>query len=870
VTTDRAPLLEREEQLGRIRELIDASRRASGSLVLIAGEAGAGKTSLVRALASEMTRDTLVLQGYCDPLVTPRPLSPLYDIAADPDSGLTGLLGGDETPVEIFAELVDRLRRTSRPVVMVIEDVHWADTATLDLIRFVGRRIDSARAVMVCTYRDDEVGPAHPLRPVLGQVLPLPWTQLIRVPPLSEEAVAAIIGNRRLDAERVHALTGGNAFFVTEIIAGGGDLPPTIRDAVLARVSRLDEKPRRVVETVSIAPRFLELDRATFLAGTGTEDADAALAAGVILVEADRLRFRHELARAAVEESIPPARRLELHRTMLQLLEHEEPPDLARLAHHAIRSHSGREVAAYAPDAGREASQRASHRQAVEFFLAALDHSEHLDADTAAHLRVDLAQAYGILDHDAEALIHAERAAEHFIATDQPLAAARALAYVQGARWSLRDIPGSVAGLDDAIRLLEPLGPTRELAHMYYRRAHHLMLARHRRQAVEAAEMARRIAESASAEDVLWTVDMIRGTIDIVLGDAREGALQLRKAADEAKAIGNADQIALALSMIGSGGGEARIYDEAIPALEECVEHGLRFDQDARVVYARAWLARVAFEQGRWDDAATYVDLVDKTAVNREAIGMVTAFGALGRVRVRRGDPGGPEVLAPLVERQSDYEIQHVWSPIAGLAEHHWLAGRIDRMADVLRPGYERAIATDSEWARGELGFWMWKAGAIDGPPDGAALPFQLHMEGRWHEAAAAWRDIGCPYEEALALSEGDPDSVLSAIDIFDGLGARPAAAMARAHLRDMGVDRVPRGPNTATRSNPAGLTERQLEVLVLMAAGKSNGEIADRLFVSKKTVEHHVSAIFTKLGVTTRAKAIEEATRIGAVDTSA
>jgi DNA-binding CsgD family transcriptional regulator len=867
VITGRAPLFEREEQLGRIRELLDASRQGSGSLVLVAGEAGAGKTSLVRRIASDLDRDTLVLQGYCDPLVTPRPLSPLYDMAATPGSGLEGILDDEITVLDMFGTLIGRLRRTIRPVLMVIEDVHWADTATLDLLRYLGRRVDATKAVLVCTYRDDEVGPVHPLRPVLGQVLPLPWTHLVRVPPLSKSAVSEIIGSRRLDAGRVHALTGGNAFFVTEIVAGDGEMPTTIREAVLARVARLDEGARRVVETVSIAPRFLEMDRTTRLAGTGTEEVDAALAAGVVLVEADRLRFRHELARAAVEESILPARRLELHRSMLHALEQDETPDLARLAHHAIQSLSGREIAAYAPAAGREASQRASYRQAVEFFLAALDHRVHLDSDTEAHLRADLAQAYGVLDYDVEALGHAEKAADHFIATDQPLAAARALASVQDARWGLRDIPGSRAALDEAVRLLEPLGPTPELAHTHYLRAHLFMLSRHRVPAVEAVETARRIAESFADEGVLWKVDQISGTIEIVLGNAREGARQLRRSVDQAKATKSADRVALALSMLGSGGGEARIYDEAIPALEEGIEHGLRFDQDARVVYSRSWLARIAFEQGRWDDATAYADLVDKTAVDREAIGMITALGALGRVRVRRGDPGGPDVLGPIVERQADYEIQHVWSPIVGLAEYHWLAGKPERMADIVEPGYKRALDTDSEWARGELGFWMWRAGAIDGPPEGSASPFRLFMEGDWRGAAQAWRDIGCPYEEAMALLGGDSDSVLNAIDIFDTLGARPAAAIARARLREMGVDRVPRGPNTATRANPAGLTDRQLEVLGLMTTGMSNGEIADRLFVSKKTVEHHVSAIFSKLGVTTRAKAVKEAERLGAVD---
>jgi DNA-binding CsgD family transcriptional regulator len=154
----------------------------------------------------------------------------------------------------------------------------------------------------------------------------------------------------------------------------------------------------------------------------------------------------------------------------------------------------------------------------------------------------------------------------------------------------------------------------------------------------------------------------------------------------------------------------------------------------------------------------------------------------------------------------------------------------------------------------------MWKAGAINKPPDAAAEPFALHMNGSWKEAADAWHNIGCPYEEASALAEGDEDGMLEAITIFDGLGARPAARIVRSRLRAMGVAHIPQGPRLETRANPAGLTNRQVEVLGLMAEGLSNGEIADRLYISKKTTEHHVSAVMAKLGASTRAKAIARA----------
>src|SRR5690606_27700244 len=173
-----------------------------------------------------------------------------------------------------------------------------------------------------------------------------------------------------------------------------------------------------------------------------------------------------------------------------------------------------------------------------------------------------------------------------------------------------------------------------------------------------------------------------------------------------------------------------------------------------------------------------------------------------------------------------------------------WLWGKSETVAELLAPVFERALGTDSVWARGEVGFWMWRVGAIDGPPDGAAEPFALQMSGDWKAAAETWDRIGCPYEVALALMDGDRAARLEALHIFDTLSARPAGMKLRAMLRESGETSVPRGPIRTTAADPWKLTPRQRQVAELVAEGLSNAEIADRLFISKKTVEHHVAAV--------------------------
>jgi DNA-binding CsgD family transcriptional regulator len=246
------------------------------------------------------------------------------------------------------------------------------------------------------------------------------------------------------------------------------------------------------------------------------------------------------------------------------------------------------------------------------------------------------------------------------------------------------------------------------------------------------------------------------------------------------------------------------------------------------------------------------------------AIGPVTALGALGRVRVRRGDPEAKETLTRALAVGAGGEMQHLWPPRCGLAELAWLEGHPEDIATVLGAVYEQALAADSRWARGEIGFWLWKAGVIESPPDRAAAPYALQISGQWSEAAALWKQIGCPYEEALALADGDEAELRAAVTIFDGLGARPASSWARARLRERGVDHIPRGPRPATRASPVGLTPRQAEVLALMCLGHDNASIASQLYISRKTAEHHVSAVMAKIGATTRAMVLVKARELG------
>jgi len=859
-------LFERDELLADLTALVERARDGEGSLALVAGEAGAGKTSLVSELVRSAGSSVVAVVGACDPLATPRPLSPLLDFASDPAAGFMDLFVGDPNPTDVFSAVLDRLKDTIRPTVMVVEDVHWADDATRDFLRFIGRRVGPTNAIVVCTYRDDELTIEHPLQVVLGQLVRLSSTHRFEVPPLSVSAIETLAGDRIIDASRVREITGGNAFYVTEIVAGGEALPPTVQDAVLARVGSLDAQARRVVEAVSIAPRSLEIEFVKPLCGAAPDAVDSALGSGVLVADGSALRFRHELARTAVETALLAPSRIEMHRTMLRLLEGSS--DSARLAHHAVQAGSPELVAQYAPQAAREASTRGASREAAAFYAAALEHFDLIDPDEVARLRAAYGSDLAELGRSDESLQQLTMAAEFYRAEGDEMSDADMLRLMSRTLWRYPDPDGARRAIDRAIALLEPHGPSELLGITLVQSSSLHMLTRRRAPAADDARRAAEMGAALGSQTVKFRAGVSDACVEVGMGDSTAGLAALEMYRREAIEQGDTHHLVWVLGMLGSGGGEVRAYATGIEALEAAAALSASIDQDINTAYSYAWMARIAFEQGRWDDVAGHVAHVEAFMLDKLDVATVTADGALGRMRVRRGDPGGFDLLRRASAAGSGLELQHVWSPICGLAEHAWLGGRGEEMASILEATWDRSIATDSPWAHGEVGFWMWKAGLIDGPTAIAAEPFALQMGGDWGAAAEAWREIGCPYEVGLALADGDEAAMIEAVRTFDDLGARPAATMLRTRLKELGVDHVPRGPSRATRANPAGLTPRQLEVLGLVAAGMSNAEIADELYLSKKTVEHHVSAILTKLEVDTRARAIAVARDMGVVAT--
>ena len=267
---------------------------------------------------------------------------------------------------------------------------------------------------------------------------------------------------------------------------------------------------------------------------------------------------------------------------------------------------------------------------------------------------------------------------------------------------------------------------------------------------------------------------------------------------------------------------------------------------------------------GRWSEAGELAHQV-LTAGHESRIAHVMARVALGRLRARRGDAGVWDALDPAQTMADGAGLAQYVGPVqVARAEAAWLEGDAARCRDEALAGYALAKRYRHTWFVGEMAYWRRLAGEALAPPELAAAPYALQMAGHWREAAAAWRALACPYEEARALAEGDADACRAALAIFERLGARPAADAARQRLHDAGVRGLPRGPRDSTRERPFGLTIRELQVLLLLCAGLRNAEIAARLHRSVRTVDHHLAAVFAKLGVDSRIAAIQAAQRSG------
>jgi DNA-binding CsgD family transcriptional regulator/tetratricopeptide (TPR) repeat protein len=848
-------LLERDVEFDVLSGALAAALEGSGSGVAISGGPGAGKSVLVEAACATVP-GLRVLRGCCDPLTTPRPLGPFRDLLA----GLGSLDG--QAPLADLCESIFAAVR-SEPTVLVVEDLHWVDAASAEVLRFLLRRIEAMSCAIVVTYRYDEIGDQHSARPLLGDFAVLANLRTLALSPLSVDGVAAVLVDSHLDPARVHAVTGGNPFFVTEV-AKEPDLalPSTVRDAVLARTAGIAPADFEVLQLAASAPDRLD-DRLLPALGVDLPTLRRLHATGLLLRNRGGIVFRHELARLAVESTIPVGGLARLHARLLEALERIEPRDPAVLTHHAVAAADSVRATRYGIAAADEAARTGSHTEAVAFLQTALSHLDGRRPHERAALLIKLANEQYMTSRLSSAIQSVTETFPlwHEVGDAAGLSAAHDSAavfeYYNARRRQAEDHAARAAQFAGDSEL--EYGTARMTrGYLAFQRGDYDL-------AVACSTEADRIAGELGDEPLGIRSGIVTAAKDLALGvvGARERLVDL---VEEARARG--------LDELASTGQSNLSYldvdQRRLPAAERVLEDSIRFTLEREIPICNHWQtgvrSRLRFIEGRW--SAALEDAED--ALARTGMPMATVWPHLvsGLVGLRRdGSPGDHLEAAWHVADRLDEPLRRL-PVLSGMAERMWLTGEPDDLVTATAPAaLEQAAGSPATaWVVGDLAMWLTRLGlAPELDLSEVADPFRLTLSGRHAEAASLWRQVGGVFEEAMAYADSPDDALRTrAVERLDLLGATAVADRLRRALREEGVAQVPPRPRVSTRANPAGLTNRQLEVAKLVARGFTNAEIAERLFISSKTADHHVSAVLMKLGMQNRRAVVVQAAELG------
>jgi DNA-binding CsgD family transcriptional regulator/tetratricopeptide (TPR) repeat protein len=855
-------LVERSGFLASLEGLLGEALAGAGRLVFLGGEAGVGKTALAAALA-EAAAGIEVRRGSCDNITTAEALGPIVDAlpklaaAVDQEAGLSRL--------RLFRKVRDALSQSA--TLLLIEDVHWADEATLDVLRFLGRRLDGSRLLILATFRSEEAGRDHPLTMVLGELAGLPGVIRMQLPALSAAGVRQLVdgAGSALDPDAVFSRTGGNPFYVTEVLASGAEtVPVTVRDAVLARVARLSRAGQQVAGAASVLGRRAEADLLAAVSGQPLAAVDECVARGVLVVDGDGVGFRHELARLAVEQSLPHAERRVAHARALTQLLGRGLPDDRRLAHHAAGAGDRAAVVRHAPLAAARAARLGAHREAAGQFQLALRYHEVADR-RRARLLDQLSYECYLTDQLDRALASGLAALAIYERDQDTRATGVSQRWLSRLSWFLGQNEDSERHAVAAVATLEPLGPGRDLAMAYSNLAQLRMLAYDTAEAVRWGEKAIGLARDAGDRETEMHALNNVGTVLLGAGETAEGRARLSRSLDLALADDAHEHAARAYTNLGSTAVVNVSWADADRYLKAGIAYCTDRDLDTWRLYMTAWLARSLAEQGRYAAARQQLAGVLRHP-NLSPITRVSALPVAGVLAARCGGDGTAALDEALPIAAATGESQRLVPVAAARAEAAWIAGRTADVVTEIDRAWPAALAHPQPWDLGELAWWLSLAGdhrQLDSP---VAQPFALMLEGEHRAAAGQWQALGCPLWSAYALAFS-PDTVdaQQCLDILAGLGATAVRHAVLRDRHDRGL-RVPRGPRLASRTSPAGLTARETEVLVLLADGLSYAEVAQRLVLSEKTVGHHVSAVLRKLREPTRSRAVATALRLGVI----
>jgi DNA-binding CsgD family transcriptional regulator len=861
-------LVERDEFLNILQsQFQNISEKEEGHCVFISGEAGIGKTSLLKAFYRELKTRCNIYQGTCDALFTPRPMAPLYDIILQLGSDLPENNIDNPSRTGFFTKIFHELNNQKEKCIVVFEDIHWADEATLDFIKFMARRIAQLRCLFILTYREDEINEQHHLRNILGQLNPDSFTRM-QLLPLSKEAVDKMAEETGHDAENVYSISGGNPFYVNEILASySPGVPDNIKDSILAVYNRQEEGTKNAWQLFSVIPEGLEINRFAIIKSSWDKALDHCFALKIIIIKGDRIIFKHELYRRTIEGSLSPFKRVELNKKLLDLLlnSFEEGGEIERIVHYAKNANENKLVLKYAPLAAKQAALLGAHIQASKLYFTAIEYFDGSDIDQLVQLYEAYAYECQLTNQVKNAIIYQGKALKIWEERNEIDQIGNSLRFLSKLWWLDGNRDKAEKYGEEAIKTLQAQPSSRAKAMAFSNMSQLKMFSEEADESIQYGTMAIEMAKEIKDDEILChALNNVGSSLWKSRASEEAGKKMLMESLDIGLKNSFHEHAARAYSNIIHHSIEFKEYDLATQFLEDGINYCEERSLDSFKNYQLYLRSKILMETGDWNQAVSIAkDLFESpTQMGTVKIGSLVV---LATIKIRRGEA---DALAYLQEAKSLAFVSkepHRFIPVViACLEYEWLTTTRVLGEEEIKQCVDLVQKINNIFLNCEFAYWLFKTRAQNVAIENLCEPYIFLNQRKAGKAADFWEEKGCPYDKALALSEGNENDKKIAVSIFQQLGATAVCDKLKSEMRAAGIKKIPRGLRESTKANPAGLTNRELDVLQLLQKAAHNKEIAGTLFISSKTVDHHISSILFKLDVNSRSKAVTEAVRLG------
>jgi len=861
-------LIERGIFLTTLQSQFADVMEGEGRCVFLSGEAGIGKTSLIKTFCNEIKNRCNIYQGICDALFTPRPLAPLYDVLLQMGKSIPESNIDSTNRTAFFTNFYQELNDRTEVNLVVFEDIHWADEATLDFIKFFARRISQLKCLFILTYRDTEIHFGHPLRNIMGQLNPDSFMR-IELQPLSRQAVGKMAEERGYNGEDVYRITNGNPFYVTEILASYSEgVPDNIKDSILSVYNKMNEKTKHVWQILSVLPTAFEMNYLDKMDASYLPAVQNCIDSKILVVDKGRILFKHELYRRTIESSLSPLARIALNKKILDLLlesfEENDAPE--RIIHHAKNANEYELVVKYAPMAARQAASVGAHIEAARLYLTAIEYYQDNDEDTLLQFYESYAYECYLTNQAKEAIIYTNRALDIWKKKNDIEKIGNSMRLLSRLWWWSGNWHRAENFAKEAIEILESQPSSKAKAMAYSNLAQLKMLTEKLDECLYWGEKAIAIARELNDEETLSHALNNVGTVQMTQGSMEKGNELLQQSLAIALKNSYNEHAARAYTNLGCNSVMLKNYKEAEKLFEEGIRYSEDRDLDAWSSYMMSWTARLKLETGCWKEASNIAEILLKNE-NQTPIIRIIVLVIAATIKMRRGEEDALRQLmdAKTMASQS-MESQRILPVLSAILEYEWITGSMVIDNELLDAVKTKVVSSDTVYGNGEFVFWLKKARKQTLTVKKMEENYNADSPTSALKAATFWERAGSPYQQALVLFETNDENKRKAISIVQRLGATAVYERMKFEMRRSGIKNIPRGIRKATQSNPEFLTERELDVLRLLQEGLHNKEIAARLFISAKTVDHHISAILYKLEVNSRTKAVHEATKLGII----